>query len=264
MGAKTGHQARIEEFMVLAGQDVPEKPTIPGEKVRILRARLIFEEMCELFDGLGVSVDIERDDQDRPTAKFRISKRFLDDANMREIADGCADLSIVTIGTLSACGIPDFELLRIVDENNLAKFGPGGYRDEHGKWIKPPGHRPPDIDGLLSRLRSEKPVKLKRKIPPWEIESRTRFHEYTGKKDCDGTDIFEGDVLKMTTRDDRDIFELVCWSPNFGAWIGWRRLYGEAWHHSPNASHFSKYRRIGSYDDDPKLLKVSSTPPQHK
>jgi predicted HAD superfamily Cof-like phosphohydrolase len=39
-----------------------------------------------------------------------------------------------------------------VDQNNLAKFGPGGHRREDGKWVKPPDHKPPDIAGLLDKL----------------------------------------------------------------------------------------------------------------
>lgn len=38
---------------------------------------------------------------------------------------------------------------QLVDENNLAKFGPGGYRRDDGKWIKPPGHKPPAIAKAL-------------------------------------------------------------------------------------------------------------------
>ena len=71
------------------------------------------------------------------------------DPNLVEIADGCADLSVVTIGTLSACGIADEMLLGVVDANNLAKFGPGHSIREDGKLIKPKNHKPPDIAQLL-------------------------------------------------------------------------------------------------------------------
>lgn len=33
--AKTEHQQRVEEFMRLAGQEVPDRPTIPSEEVRL-------------------------------------------------------------------------------------------------------------------------------------------------------------------------------------------------------------------------------------
>jgi predicted HAD superfamily Cof-like phosphohydrolase len=72
--------------------------------------------------------------------------------NMEETIDGCCDLSVVTIGTLSTLGVPDKPFLEEVDNNNLAKFGPGGYRNDYGKWVKPPGHKPPDISRILSEL----------------------------------------------------------------------------------------------------------------
>jgi predicted HAD superfamily Cof-like phosphohydrolase len=69
---------------------------------------------------------------------------------MIEVADGCADVSVVTIGTLSACGIADKPLLKEVDESNLRKFGPGYSKREDGKWIKPPDWKVPDIAKVLN------------------------------------------------------------------------------------------------------------------
>ncbi|RME74113.1 MAG: hypothetical protein D6785_16225, partial [Planctomycetota bacterium] len=79
-----------------------------------------------------------------------------------EIADGCADIMVVTTGTLSACGISDIPLQEEVDQNNLSKFGPGGYEREDGKWVKPPDHKPPKIlkiledQGYLQEKQEEK------------------------------------------------------------------------------------------------------------
>lgn len=149
-GQQTDHQKRIEQFMRLAKQTIPEKPTLPDEKVAVLRARLIFEEAIELVNALGVSVTID------PACSEVIFENLdfwfcAEEQNLERIADGCADLSVVTIGTLSACGIRDAELLAEVDESNLRKIGPGGYKDEHGKWRKPPDWQPPDIAGVLNR-----------------------------------------------------------------------------------------------------------------
>ena len=75
------------------------------------------------------------------------------DPNLVEIADGCADMSVVAMGTLLSCGIDDVELLKEVDESNLRKFGEGSYRREDGKWMKPPGWEPPNIQGVLDALK---------------------------------------------------------------------------------------------------------------
>lgn len=150
----SAHAHRVSRFMELASQDTPPIPMMPDEKTRELRAKLILEEVLETIQALGVTVT---------NAGFIIEPSNLNFAathepDMVEIVDGCCDVAVVTTGTLIACGVPDMEAQRLVDENNLAKFGPGGYRSDGtdgnpaGKWVKPPGHKPPDIDGLLERL----------------------------------------------------------------------------------------------------------------
>ena len=151
---RSDHQKRVDRFMELAEQNLPLSPSIPSEETRKLRAKLIFEECLETIDALGVSLTTG-------AGAFAINK----DANIEytvdhdpdliEIADGCADVMVVTTGTLSACGIDDIELQTIVDENNLAKFGPGGHRREDGKWVKPPGHIPPDIRKVIENQRKD-------------------------------------------------------------------------------------------------------------
>lgn len=144
------HQQRVAEFMRLAGQSVPATFTVPDVETRRLRARLIFEEALETIEALGF----------RATTPFDGTVAIEDiefihdgDADPIEVIDGCCDLSVVTQGTLIAFGLPDVPFLREVDANNLAKFGPGGYRDpDTGKWRKPPDHKPPDIAGVLERI----------------------------------------------------------------------------------------------------------------
>lgn len=164
------HQRRIDELMLKAGQALPTTPTIPDEATRLLRAKLIMEEALETIDALGISVGARLCSHEPDTDLYeglvfenlsfmpqsileetgRISPSSLtEEERLCLIADGCADLSVVTIGTLSACGIADIPILEAVDENNLQKFGPGGYRREDGKWVKPPGHKPPDLRSLI-------------------------------------------------------------------------------------------------------------------
>lgn len=157
---QTEHQARIERMMEGYGQVVLARPGQRDEETRVLRARLILEECLEtIWDGLRVNMTLRwsgtAPDTGKPTGcahhvKFEAIEfeAYGDGADLVELADGCADVSVVTIGTLSAFGIRDGALLREVDENNLAKIQ-GGHRDEHGKFIKPEGHKPPDVAGLL-------------------------------------------------------------------------------------------------------------------
>ena len=148
---KTGHYNRVLKFMKLAGQDTPASPVLPSEDVRRLRARLILEECLETIKALGYHATVIPGQ----TVVLTINGCARSAADLVEVVDGCCDIKVVTTGTLIACGIPDKYVQQLVDENNLAKFGPGGYRDAGGKWIKPPGHMPPDIAGFLEQLRKE-------------------------------------------------------------------------------------------------------------
>lgn len=166
--AKTPHQQRIEAFMQLAQQNLPIEPEVPTEQVRLLRAKLIFEEAMETINALGVQISfeipaeiVERESYDtsfgindpqEPDPKKQLlphSYAVVAEGNMVEIVDGCCDISVVTIGTLSACGVSDDAVLRLVDESNLSKFGPGHSIREDGKLVKPPDFVAPDFAAAL-------------------------------------------------------------------------------------------------------------------
>ena len=133
-----------------AGQAVPKEPTLPDEETRIARAKLIMEEALETVAALGFSVTADYVDKESSHIKFFNQNN----PNLTEIVDGCLDLRVVATGTLSACGVADLIPQSMVDENNLQKFGPGGHRDANGKWIKPPGHKPPDLSGEIERQKN--------------------------------------------------------------------------------------------------------------
>lgn len=147
-GHQTPHQLRVEEMMRGFGQEVPGKPLEDApDELRVLRARLIMEECLETIqEGLRVSVTQRGDGINFDHLAFQAMQGPV---NMVEFADGCADVSVVTIGSLSAFGIKDAPLLREVDANNQAKVDTGR-KDEHGKWIKHPDHKGPDIARVLN------------------------------------------------------------------------------------------------------------------
>ena len=143
----TAHYDRIKSFMQKVGQDTPEGAVVPDEKTRILRAKLILEEALETVDALGVHVHIEGIEIVEEGLQYSGGGEI----NLQEVADGCADISVVTMGTLIAFGIDDEPLLEEVDASNLRKFGEGNYRREDGNWMKPPGWTPPDIMGAIDK-----------------------------------------------------------------------------------------------------------------
>ena len=141
----TPHFRRIREFHKKMGHVCPVSPEIPSEQVRVLGAKMIMEEALETIDALGVDVDNDGYECMMGSLSFRAQGK----PDLVQIADGCADLSVVAMGALVVCGIPDKALLEEVDQNNLDKFGPGYTFREDGKLIKSPTHMAPDIRGVL-------------------------------------------------------------------------------------------------------------------
>lgn len=138
--------------MGCAAQFCPPVPTPPDEADALLRASIILEEALETVNALGVTVSyIPGMGDSKVDLKKNLSLRFTHEPDLVAIADGCADIFVVTTGTLIACGIADQELLELVDQNNMDKFKPGYSISPAGKLIKPPGHKPPDIGALLAR-----------------------------------------------------------------------------------------------------------------
>ena len=142
---QTEQQRRIEKFMRDAGQTVRLKPIQPTEDERVLRAKLIVEEALETCEALGVDVEPELDDRGEDIVGFRFVPT--DKFDMVEAVDGCCDVIVVTIGTLSCLGAGDVHPMNAVLDANDAKMT--GPIREDGKRLKPEGWQPPDISGEL-------------------------------------------------------------------------------------------------------------------
>lgn len=121
MNEKSDHQLRVERFMGFAGQAIPITPTLSSSPVRKFRAEMILEEALETIEGLGYRIR-------KPYDGFEFELEGDHEPDLIKIADGCADIKVVTTGTLSALGISDVALQKEVDENNLLKFAPGAWR----------------------------------------------------------------------------------------------------------------------------------------
>ena len=139
------------------GQTTPASPGVPDEKTRLLRAKLILEEAIETIRAMGVGVRLRETGGQGGVVTVdphELSFYINGAVDLEEVVDGCADISVVTIGTLIAFGVDDEPVLEEVDQANLRKFGPGSYERDDGKWIKPPDWTPPDILGVLERQAS--------------------------------------------------------------------------------------------------------------
>ncbi len=157
--SRTLHQQRVDEFMLKLRSfsslaPLVDTPHIPIPSLILSRSKLILEEVFELLEVCGVGVYVNcvggRICVDRETFKV-ILNRLPFDEELPEIAKELADCSVVITGTFSEFGISDDSILEETDNNNLGKFGVGGFLDANHKWNKPPDHPKPDIASLLKK-----------------------------------------------------------------------------------------------------------------
>jgi predicted HAD superfamily Cof-like phosphohydrolase len=153
---RSQHQKQVDQFMRLAQQDVPRSVTIPSEEVRLLRAKLTFEECMEKLSALGVTMRFGSFEF-HPGLESSVDPvgwtfEITDECDIIEVVDACCDINVVSTGTLSAFGVDDVLPQLAVNMSNLRKFDQGGHKREDGKWIKPPLWQPPDIPGILAGM----------------------------------------------------------------------------------------------------------------
>lgn len=159
------HIENVKEFHRKAKQGIANKPIIPSEEVRLLRAKLIFEETLETIEAMGVEVDfdhcsladtwgIETEAIKEGAIVFNIDPYKKPD--LVEVADGCADINYVVTGTQLEFGIPIEEVQAEVDRSNADKFTGDYTINESGKIIKPSDWKAPDIASILEKHRWEK------------------------------------------------------------------------------------------------------------
>jgi predicted HAD superfamily Cof-like phosphohydrolase len=114
-----------KEFQTAVGQNVSEVPEFPDENERVLRRKLLKEEVEEYFDG---------EDKD----------------DLENVAKELADIIYIVCGTAASYGIPLDRVFEAVHSSNMAKLVDGKpIRREDGKILKPEGWTPPDIKSIL-------------------------------------------------------------------------------------------------------------------
>lgn len=121
------YQEKVKEFMDVFGQDCPSKPTIPDVKTRILRVKLLLEEVLELADASGVKI-IDSLGNEFSTKRFKsqdgidIVENPQKSPDIIEIADALADISYVNYGAANAYGIDIHPVEQEVHDSNMTKL----------------------------------------------------------------------------------------------------------------------------------------------
>lgn len=150
-GRKEASTSPLKEFHEAFGRPVKTSPGVPDLKTRILRVKLLLEEVLEFANASGVCVSAH----EIILTYSELELEFEEDEGKPDIigaADALADIRYVTDGANLAWGFPQNELLKEVHRSNMSKLGEGGkpiYRDD-GKVMKGGSYAPPDIRKVLT------------------------------------------------------------------------------------------------------------------
>ncbi len=141
---------QVREFHNAAGVVTPETPQLPEDERIKLRVNLVTEEFCEFL----TSVYPQFKDMQHGAVLFRLKQAMEympPKVDLVAMADALADLDYVVEGTRLVCGIDGGPVAEEVHRSNMTKFGPGSWKREDGKVMKPPDWQPPDIEGVLRK-----------------------------------------------------------------------------------------------------------------
>lgn len=139
----TDHCWSVGMFMYLAGQEIPDAPSIPSDEVRRLRAKLTLEEAFEAIEALGFKVTYKDCDLGNQGENLTLVDLGAEAFDLEGVIKESLDQHVIATGTLLSCGVAlTADLQREVDCNNLIKFrkDKDGHRRADGKWVKPSDH----------------------------------------------------------------------------------------------------------------------------
>lgn len=138
---------QVREFHTMIDEPAPSVPTVPDHDAVRQRLALVLEECTELMEAAGMA---------KAWLKGMYFLRGALKSNAVHIApnlvamtDALADQDYVVEGTRQRFGIDGGPIANEVHRSNMAKRGAG--KDAAGKWQKPEGWTPPDIDGELCK-----------------------------------------------------------------------------------------------------------------
>lgn len=133
---------KVKEFHRVCGIATQDRPTTPEEATRVLRCRLLLEEVLEFIKASGCSVQVNIHRQ-----SFSLLTTHAPD--LAAMAQENADIRYIAHGNDLAMGV-DGRVFDAVHHANMRK-APGGVvtRRADGKVVKPDGWKPPDVARVL-------------------------------------------------------------------------------------------------------------------
>jgi predicted HAD superfamily Cof-like phosphohydrolase len=122
-------QEDIVTLMKQFNQQVKDSPELPEPEIRLLRARLVFEEALEFVKGCGCTVTMTVAESDGQAEAAVIDKIGVvpdpdGKPDLVEYVDGCVDQLVVTYGALNAAGVKVEPAWDEVQRSNMSKAWP--------------------------------------------------------------------------------------------------------------------------------------------
>lgn len=124
--------------------------TVPTDQNTRLRLRLILEEVTELLEAFFAGEQDDNIEIVREAVEYMLTEGDINDFDIADVADCLAGIDYVVEGARQTFGINGTRVAAEVHAANMRKFAEGSYKQEDGKHMKPPGWRPPNIDGVLA------------------------------------------------------------------------------------------------------------------
>lgn len=143
-------------------QKVEKSYKVPKAEIRMLLAKLVFEEALETIRALGIAIEFSDGEYTHDVTGIEIDRFDIVDAHdpvlpldIDTIIDGACDTIYVATGVLVAMGVPDLPHLAEVCRANDRKFPKGvATIGAHGKYLKPAGWKGPDHAARRKVLKS--------------------------------------------------------------------------------------------------------------
>lgn len=145
----------VRDFHVAFGRPVRETPDVGAPEERVLRVRLMLEEVLEFAKAAGVHVVDSAGRRVRGLEHLAIGASEFQEPDLVQMAHELADIQYVVAGTAVQLGIPLDACVEEVHAVNMRKLGPDGkpILDSNGKVLKPPEWVPADVGRVLERFK---------------------------------------------------------------------------------------------------------------
>lgn len=169
----TREQGKVKEFMQTFGQATPTNPTVPDAKTRILRVKLLLEEVLELAEASGIKITSEVPKGEELTGgNLYMSEKG--ETDLVGVADALADIDYVMQGAAVAYGLDLEPFCDEVHSSNMTKLWkeselpeakvrgysitptPKGYlvKNLDGKVMKSPSYRAAQLAPILGEQKN--------------------------------------------------------------------------------------------------------------